>query len=846
MRRFASAIAFAAAVWPVAPAQPADGCGDFSLLVRRHTFTDEYSEAADVALRDFDGDGHLDALVVNGAIVVLMSNGDGTFRRTACDVGIQAGSVVLADLDGDLDADAIITNGQGGRGDLFIQRNVGMGRFTTPEQLREAPNGGRFQLGDLDGDGDLDLARHQHNDLEVFVNDGGGSFTPGTSVPLEEGVISLTSGDYDGDGDIDLVQAGSQAVWIIRGRGDGTLDPPEVLFDKRVISVASSDVNGDDTLDLIMLDLFYSGRVTVALNDGHGAFSPMKPFRSGYIPGIPDIVALADLNGDTYSDVITMAAVRRAVSVHLNLGDGTYGRERIYEVGWRATGFDVGDLDNDGDVDLISADGDEITMLYNLGGGSFDYRVPVGSGPTALAAGDLDGDLDLDLVVTDARSDEVSILINDGRRSFTLGNTLLIGDHPAGVAVVDLDGDDQPDLAVASSFSDEVSVALNAGDGVFRPAVRYPVGDHPSGLVSGDLDGDGDVDVIVTNHSSNDLSILLNEGHGVLASELRVATGVGPEGLAIGDVDGDFDLDLAVAITAGFVAVHLGVGDGTFERHVAYHLGGRPDALVMTDLDGDGSLDLAVTRPAGGAVALLTNDGSGVFAVGEPMFSPFMYPTGIGAAVLGLGPLPDLILLASSDHVRVFRNDGQGGLMHRASMRVAATPRALVTVDLDNDFDFDLAVVGQEGDEVSLLYNMCHRCGTDLDRSGGVGFADLLSILASWGMCAMPCPTDLDGSGDVSFPDLVAVIANWGLCEPELVTGACAMEDGHCEVVVEEDCLCVGGEFLGVDAECPRPYSMGACCLVDGPCYVIAARTCALLDAVFLGHETTCDDGDCP
>ncbi|NNF43151.1 MAG: hypothetical protein HKN62_08880 [Phycisphaerales bacterium] len=54
-------------------------------------------------------------------------------------------------------------------------------------------------------------------------------------------------------------------------------------------------------------------------------------------------------------------------------------------------------------------------------------------------------------------------------------------------------------------------------------------------------------------------------------------------------------------------------------------------------------------------------------------------------------------------------------------------------------------------------------CLGDLDGSGDVGFADLLSVVASWGPCAA-CPQDLDGSGDVGFADLLMILSRWGAC----------------------------------------------------------------------------------
>ncbi|NNF43946.1 MAG: hypothetical protein HKN62_13065 [Phycisphaerales bacterium] len=55
-------------------------------------------------------------------------------------------------------------------------------------------------------------------------------------------------------------------------------------------------------------------------------------------------------------------------------------------------------------------------------------------------------------------------------------------------------------------------------------------------------------------------------------------------------------------------------------------------------------------------------------------------------------------------------------------------------------------------------------CPADLDRSGEVGFTDLLAVLSVWGPCPPPCPQDLDESGDVGFTDLLTVLSAWGPC----------------------------------------------------------------------------------
>ncbi|MCH7702528.1 MAG: VCBS repeat-containing protein [Planctomycetes bacterium] len=76
-----------------------------------------------------------------------------------------------------------------------------------------------------------------------------------------------------------------------------------------------------------------------------------------------------------------------------------------------------------------------------------------GNGPSSVAIGDLDGDGDADLVVANSSDDNVSVLLNNGDGTFAAHVLYGVGNGPSSVAIGDLDGDGDADLAVVNAGS---------------------------------------------------------------------------------------------------------------------------------------------------------------------------------------------------------------------------------------------------------------------------------------------------------------------------------------------------------------------------------------------------------
>ena len=321
----------------------------------------------------------------------------------------------------------------------------------------------------------------------------------------------------------------------------------------RTVGVAFADLDDDGDQDVVVASY---GNVPdqVWLNEGHGQFAPGMNLGDGRSTNL----ALADLNGDRKLDAFFTS---RHVANSVWFGDGTGQFTRSDQILGKeiCRSVALNDLDGDGDIDAVIAEGGagvsgSNTVLFNDGSGVLEEsNQRLGSRASwSVAAGDLDGDGDPDVVFGngDYKSKSTgwqpnSVWLNDGRGQFEKLPQRFPESHCFKVLLGDLDGDGDLDAAF-TGFEDQCSVWFNDGSGRFIDSgERTPIGEWSSGGIE-DLDQDRDLDIVFAAKDGA-IQILLNDGSGRFPERIDLQSEPGIEtALALADVDGDGDVDLFV------------------------------------------------------------------------------------------------------------------------------------------------------------------------------------------------------------------------------------------------------------------------------------------------------------
>jgi flagellin len=247
---------------------------------------------------------------------------------------------------------------------------------------------------DLNNDGKLDFAYTNGQNLISMISDGAGFFAPVEQTALfVEDSQELLFADIDGDGSSEMISLGQSGVIEVFEKQSGQWALSQVFSHQGLVSPAlvnvrnlhATDFDEDGILDLKIENAIYRGL-------GNGQFETSGLSFVGENGG----ALVRDFDEDGDSDFFDILQDR----IYWNDGDGQFSRFADFEgPAWSGADAALGDVDGDGNIDIVRAGSGQQGILYGLGGGRFssNQALSFDSNPRSVRLFDFDGDGFLDL-----------------------------------------------------------------------------------------------------------------------------------------------------------------------------------------------------------------------------------------------------------------------------------------------------------------------------------------------------------------------------------------------------------------------------------------------------------------
>lgn len=427
----------------------------------------------------------------------------------------------------------------------------------------------------------------------------------------------------------------------------------------------------------------------------------------------PGCVTTGDFNDDGEIDLVTANEDSDDVSVLLGLGNGIFENAQVFSAGEGATWVAIGDFNGDGINDLATANSisDNVSILLGLGDGMFapPIDIPVGTSPRTIVACDFDADGITDLATCNAHTDDVSVLFGLGDGTF---EAALMSDHPENFTIIH-----------GIHISGDISSVLDSDDSDLKfesEEVMSPM-EAPVWIVfEGDLSSDSPTSLSVTlEASANTVGIIqtiemFNWSTGQYEEVDSQSASLNSDSVVTVDLTANITeyvsaVTESVRARMGWRATGIGwqicIDQVSWTAPKRFPAGDFPLSMAKGDFNGDGVTDLATVNLLSDDVSLHFGVGDGTFNTEQILSGPQPHSVTTGD-FNGDGIVDLAIACRLVNQVSVLLGSGDGSFAPEQSYPTGDDPISIATGDINNDGVVDLITGDNNGDSGGLFDNM--------------------------------------------------------------------------------------------------------------------------------------------
>lgn len=456
--------------------------------------------------------------------------------------------------------------------------------------------------------------------------------------------------------------------------------------------------------------------IRVFLADGHGSFGdPIVHFTED----IPSSLAVADLNNDTWLDIVACVTYKNNLYIFFGSANGSFTLQQMDSGVFRLDSAVLHDFNNDLRLDIAVINKAHCTVCIHIGIGNGSFVRQERCLPTqrycSIGIEDFNNDRQLDIIIINNDGNKIQIFFGNGNGSFAL--RIIYGNNMPFTldGIADMNNDSYLDLM---SIDDNHIIRMYFGnaDGTFTEGPNYSVGFEPTSLLVADFNKDNRQDLVVVNSRSDNIGVLMGYVSQGIAYQTTLTTknASRPQSIIINDFNNDTRMDVAIAYSASDnIAIFFGFNNYSFAPAIIYAIDtdSSPSSIATGDFNKDNCPDIVVANFGKDNIGIFFGTSNGSFSSQKTITTtPHLQPSSVAVGDFDNDGLHDIIVaFYTTNEIGVFISYGDNTFkdMFVISADFGSQPFLVVVSDFDNNRKLDFAVANEGTDNLHIYLQTC-------------------------------------------------------------------------------------------------------------------------------------------